>query len=117
MIKAVEDEKGGDSGFTALNDRVLELDPVLEIRIRQLVEREPEAAEALAAVDRARLRFVAKLYREEGGAAPGLANDLAILDYSAFLGLALLRQGVKRAEGKRLSNLLERLAAAYLERT
>lgn len=102
------------SSLGVLNELALELDPVLELRIRQLAEREPEAVDALAAVDAARLDFLAELYQNEGGARLELARDLALLDYSAFLGFALLRGGADPKAAERLAALMEGLAGAYV---
>lgn len=115
IVDAVRARRAG-SGLRTLNELVFDLDPVLEVRVRQVVESEPTASAVLAAVDEARLDFLAELYRREGGAAPELARDLATLDYSTFLGFALLGDGADRTAADRLARLQEDLTSAYLHR-
>ncbi len=73
----------------ALSDLANSLDHGLERAIRQFAQANPAAQAVLREVDELRTGFVAELY-EQQGLEPALANDIARIEYAAFVGCQIV---------------------------
>lgn len=68
----------------------LELDPAIEQGMRRLAGLHAGVAKICAAVDAARIAHLAAEHRRSGRLPRSLANDIARIDYAAFIGLPLI---------------------------
>lgn len=74
----------------ALGRHVPEIDHELEVAVRLFAAGNSHGRDALAQVDEERIAYLARLYRAVPGLAPEDADDLAALEYSAFVGAQML---------------------------
>ena len=97
----------------ALDRLALSLDPRIEMAIRAWAQTDRRTAGVVAAVDRERIDYLSELHRQHGFA-PTAAEELAIIEYTTFVGwLAAFGQAPSPLRARvlqRWSSLLETAA-------
>ena len=88
VIALVETRDG--ERLSSLHELAGALDHGLDIAIRRFAATEPLAADTVSAVDRERLDFLERLYREDHGLPPARARRLAEIEYALFVGMQTL---------------------------
>lgn len=106
LIDEAEREGSTDGKVRVLDALAHGLDMRLERAVRNWASHEAQAREAVQAVDRERIAYLARLCREEGCTAAE-ARDQAALTYALFLGLQQLFGEDEQAILRRLSLQVE----------
>lgn len=116
-----EVEAGGvearpDDKAHMLNVRASAINHRLEVRIRQLAQKEPVAMEVLARVDARRIDYLADLYRETYGCAREDAVRTAQLEYACYVGGQTLWPDAPPSNLEALGAAFTAMAAAGLRK-
>ena len=88
--------------FDVLNLLVARLDLPLESGIRQLAVVNPNIRTIVGLADQERIDWLAQLYRKSSFANDDIAEELAEIEYSAFVGFRLIKPEMESAEAKRM---------------
>lgn len=96
-----------------LNQLAVRVDPRLETGIRQLALLHPSVRETVQAADEARVTWLSRLYEESGAYTRSEAQDLARLEYAAFIGFRLLEPELTDARSKELYDAFLRFTDRY----
>lgn len=120
LIAEAEREASVDGKIRVLDTLAQALDLRLERAVRNWAAHDAHAREAVQAVDRERIAYLARLCRDDGVAAAE-ARDHATLTYALFLGLQQLlgedEQAVLRRLATQVEFVLPRTAATKGRRT
>jgi AcrR family transcriptional regulator len=109
IIADLEGASDSENPVTLLLRRAFGGQPALEKAVRTWAAHDPVARNAMQAVDRRRLSYVAKLLRESG-LPSGTARARAQILYWAFVGFALSDQPLPRARQAAMLDELLRIA-------
>lgn len=112
VIEKTELEVNPKARITVLDETVRALDHRLDRIVRAWSLRDPRAAAALTVVDRLRMEYLRKLFRDNGTSGE-LANVLAELEYTAFLGAQQRFDDLNCAEARQLADRLREVLHHY----
>lgn len=112
IISETDALKNPQDRLAQLQHFAVQLDPRIDQGMRGLSERHPLIGEAVSSVDTMRTQYLADLYIASGAYSKSEAQDLATIEYAAYVGLYLIGPKRDQAELDRLyrtfTNLLAR---------
>jgi AcrR family transcriptional regulator len=102
LIEAADQAPSARERRVALDHLVGRLDPRIELAVRAWASADRRVAEIAAQVDRERVDYLAKIHRQEGFE-PATAEELAALEYSAYVGFDLVFPSGPKALRRRVT--------------
>lgn len=108
IIAHAEEGKGTDEKIKKLNEAVLEKNHLVEVRIRAWAIREPLVDHYVKKIDSRRMDYLFRIYKEKG-LTDKMADQLAKIEYAAFVGMQHLFRDLPVKEKNSISELFFKL--------
>lgn len=109
VAEQIGNDMSAENKATALTDASMQIDYRLELGIRELARRVPDAAKIVKETDAQRLEILSAIYVQRFGLENTQAKDLAYLEYAAFCGIILLDPNMARPRQHLLAALYDDL--------